>query len=439
MTNGQTTQNLLRFSVPLFCGSILQNLYNLIDTVIVGRFVGKEALATVGNLFAPTLFVNSIIAGSASGITILISYYFGNRNQTAIQRMYRSIAKLAIILSCLLLPLCMIYIKPVLGCMKIPPNMLSGGCLYFRIIAWGFPFLIIYQYLSAIYKGFGNSKTPLSFLLLSSLSNLFLDIVFIVVFHAGIAGVALATVIAQAISAICMIAYFTSKEKFSLKPLWNTRTNDWINIYHILKFGITSTFQNSFSAISMMYVQYIVNGFGVDVISAFSAAYKIESLLTIPAVSLGSSLGVYVGQNKGYGNSKKIIEGLHSAISFSLLLFLIVNFLVWSFGDKMLRWIVGNESSVIYYGQIYLRIVAAFYFCLTMLYLLTNFLRASGEVIYPIFNTFLELVSRVLLVYWLARGFGVIGVFLGRPISFLISMLNLTIRYKNGKWKQTIS
>lgn len=435
MTNGRTVRNILSFSAPLFIGSILQNLYNIVDTVIVGRFVGKEALATVGNLFAPMLLVNSIIVGSASGITILISYYYGDKDFAAIKGMYRSIMKLAVIMSCLLLLFGITGVRRILEWMKIPSDMLDEGCNYFRVVTLGIPFLIVYNYLAAVFKGFGNSKAPLYFLILSCLMNLILDIACVTTLGMGIAGVALATAVSQMISAICMLLYFFYKEKVLLSMLRIGREDDLRYISQILKYGITSTVQNSFSAVSMMYVQSIVNGFGVDVISAFSASYKIETILTVPAVSLGSSLGVYVGQNRGGRNTEKMIEGLHVTIAISLMLFLVVNLLVWPFGGKILHLIVGNEDRVIYYGNIYLRIVSMFYFFLTMLYLLTNFLRSSGEVFYPIFNTFLELVSRVLLIYIFARYFGVFGAFLGRPVSFFISMASLMIRYKSGKWR----
>lgn len=437
MTNEKTAKNIVSFSIPLFLGSILQNLYNIVDTVIVGRFIGKEELSIVGNLFAPMLLVNSIIMGSASGITILISYYVGEKNSEEIDRMYSAILKLAVGMSCVLMLFGFLMPRYILGCMKMPNTMLDEACTYFRMITLGFPFVIIYNYLTSIFKGYGNSQNPLYFLILSCCVNIFLDIVFVTVWNQGIRGVAFATVLSQIISAICMMIYLMNKERISLKKMqWSN--NDLKTIANILKYGITSTIQNSFSAVSMMYIQSVINGFGINVISAFSAAYKIETILTVPAVSLGSSLGVYVGQNKGRGNTRKIVEGLHVAIILSLILFLLVNLIVWFWGENILQLVVGNEKEVIYYGELYLKIISSFYFFLTMLYLLTNFLRSAGEVIYPVINTILELTSRVLLVYILARYAGIIGVFMGRPISFLISMTSLLIRYKCGNWKQKI-
>lgn len=437
MTNEKTVKNIVFFSIPLFLGSVLQNLYNIVDTVIVGRFIGKEELSIVGNLFAPMLLVNSIIMGSASGITILISYYVGEKNSSEIEKMYSAILKLAIAMSCVLMLFGFFMPRYILECMKMPNMMLDEGCNYFRIITLGFPFVIIYNYLTALFKGYGNSRSPLYFLILSCCVNIFLDIVLVTIWDQGIRGVAFATVLSQIISAICMLFYLLHKEKISLKKLkWSN--HDLKSISNILKFGITSTVQNSFSAVSMMYIQSVINGFGVNVISAFSAAYKIETILTVPAVSLGSSLGVYVGQNKGRGNTKKIVEGLHIAVFLSLILFLLVNLIVWLFGGNILQLVVGNEKEVVYYGELYLKMISLFYFFLTMLYLLTNFLRSAGEVIYPVFNTILELTSRVLLVYILAKYAGIIGVFMGRPISFLISMTSLLVRYKCGNWKRKI-
>lgn len=437
MTNEKTAKNIVYFSIPLLFGSILQNLYNIVDTVIVGRFIGKEELSIVGNLFAPMLLVNSTIMGSASGITILISYYVGEKNLSEIEKMYSAILKLAVGMSCILTLFGLLMPRYILECMKIPNAMLDGGCNYFRIITLGFPFVIIYNYLAALFKGYGNSRSPLYFLILSCCVNIFLDILFVTVWHQGIRGVAFATVLSQIISAICMVFYLIHKEKSLLKKIqWNS--HDLKRISNILKYGITSTVQNSFSAVSMMYIQSVINGFGINVISAFSVAYKIETILTVPAVCLGSSLGVYVGQNKGRRYTKKIEEGLYVAVFLSLILFLFVNLIVWLWGKNILQLVVGNEKEVIYYGELYLKIISSFYFFLTMLYLLTNFLRSAGEVIYPVFNTILELTSRVLLVYILARYAGIIGIFMGRPISFLISMTSLLVRYKCGNWKRKI-
>lgn len=217
MTNEKTAKNIVYFSIPLLFGSILQNLYNIVDTVIVGRFIGKEELSIVGNLFAPMLLVNSTIMGSASGITILISYYVGEKNLSEIEKMYSAILKLAVGMSCILTLFGLLMPRYILECMKIPNAMLDGGCNYFRIITLGFPFVIIYNYLAALFKGYGNSRSPLYFLILSCCLNIFLDILFVTVWHQGIRGVAFATVLSQIISAICMVFYLIHKEKSLLK------------------------------------------------------------------------------------------------------------------------------------------------------------------------------------------------------------------------------
>ena len=217
MTNEKTAKNIVSFSIPLFLGSILQNLYNIVDTVIVGRFIGKEELSIVGNLFAPMLLVNSIIMGSASGITILISYYVGEKNSEEIDRMYSAILKLAVGMSCVLMLFGFLMPRYILGCMKMPNTMLDEACTYFRIITLGFPFAIIYNYLTSIFKGYGNSRNPLYFLILSCCVYIFLDIVFVTVWNQGIRGVAFATVLSQIISAICMMIYLMYKERISLK------------------------------------------------------------------------------------------------------------------------------------------------------------------------------------------------------------------------------
>jgi len=429
MTKGNSTKNLFHFSVPLFFGSILQNLYNIVDSIIVGRYLGKEALSIVSNTYAPMLLINSIVIGFASGITILISQSYGKKNYNRIGQLYYSMIRLAIALSILMVAYGLFFSSYLFSLMQIPTEMIKGVNVYFRLNALGFPFVILYNFFASMFKGFGDSRISLYILVVSSVINIVMDIINVVVLKLGIPGAAYGTVIAQIGSAVCMMIYFYScRGRIQIQAVRRCFKEVIQDIYTIIKSGITSTVQNFFSAFSMIFIQSTINTFGVDAISAFSAAYKIESILTVPAVSLGSSLGVFVGQNMGADLKLRIKNGLKSSIYIAVLLTLAVNFLIWVSGEKLLYLILGNEQETIKLGQYYLKIVGFFYFLLVLLYILTNYLRALGEVVYPLFNTILELSSRIVLVLCLAQIFGLNGVFFARPLSFLISAASLSVK-----------
>ncbi|RCX19441.1 putative MATE family efflux protein [Anaerobacterium chartisolvens] len=435
MTQGKPSKIMTEFMVPLIMGSILQNLYNVADTIVVGRYLGKDALAAVGNSYIPMLLVNGIVMGIASGISILISQYFGGKNTDKIKKAYTAVIELAVVLSALLTIGSLMSAGAIFKMMNMPSEMLEQGTLYFSVIALGFPCVVVYNFLAAISRAIGNSRIPFYFLVLSCFLNILFDIYSVIILGMGIRGIAISTVLAQLFSGAGIAIYFLRNGLFTLKDFQINFKIDVQVIALIVKYGLTSIFQNFFSGVSMLIIQSIINTFSVDVISAYAAAYKIESIMTIPVVNLGTTLGVFVAQNAGAGESKRLRDGLKTSFKIAMFITAGVNAVVFFGGKSLMRVIVKNDEAVVLLGFKYLQIVGLFYICLAALYILTNFLRSSGEVKYPIFNTFLELAARIIFALILTEAFGIMGIFSSRPLSFLISTLSLTIRYKMGIWE----
>lgn len=422
---------LLHFSLPLLAGSIFQNLYNIFDTMIVGQMLGKEALSAVGNSYVPMLIVNSVLLGVSSGISILISQSYGAQKQSDVQECIGSVHAITAIVGTGLSILAFISGNWIFGAMNIPGNILETATGYWKIIAAGLPFSTIYNFYSAIIKAKGNSKIPVQSAGISCLINIFLDLLLVGMFGLGVRGAAAATVISQAIAAgiVAIYLYYLDKAFWIVLP-------NLQRLLSILKLGITGFIQNSASAVSMFFIQGLINQYGVNVISAYTSAYKIESILTIPAVNLGTALCVFVGQNIGAKQIERTQEGLKASFKIAFFICMIAISVIWLFAPAFMFLLVGNEKNIIEIGVKYLHIVSVtFPFCVS-LYLLTNFLRGAGEVAYPLFNTILELSIRTILAFVLAKYIGFVGILLCRPVSFIISTVSLSCRYLSKKWQR---
>ena len=253
---------------------------------------------------------------------------------------------------------------------------------------------------------------------------------FVACFGWGIAGAASATVLSQALAASLTVLYLYRQERPVLRAVPNTE-----RVFQILQLSITGIVQNGASAISMFFIQGIINTFGVNEISAYTSAYKIESILTIPAVNLGVALSVYVGQNAGAGEYGRIRQGLKDSFKIAAVFTALTIVILWFASPLLMLLVVGNEPAVIPIGVQYLRIISLTFPLCVSLYLLTNFLRGAGEIAYPLFNTLLELSFRTISAFVLAQYFGFVGVLLCRPLSFVVSTISLTKRYLAGKWR----
>lgn len=431
MTSGKPLNRLIKFSLPLLAGSVIQNLYNIFDTAIVGHMLGKYALAAVGNSYVPTLIINSVILGIASGISILVAQLYGSKDRSKIKECVGSIKALIVSVGVGLAILFLLFTKKIFTAMQIPAEIINSATLYLQIIAVGIPFLAIYNFYSALIKARGDSRTPIKCVSLSCVCNILLDYLFIAFFDWGIAGAALATVLSQALAAALTALYLYQNDRSVL-----VATPSFKMIFPILQLSITGIVQNSASAISMFFIQGIINTFGVNEISAYTSAYKIESILTIPAVNLGVALSVYIGQNIGAREYEHTQQGLKDSFKIAAVFTILTIIILWFAAPLLMFLVVGNEVAVIQIGTQYLRIISLTFPLCVSLYLLTNFLRGAGEIAYPLFNTLLELSFRTISAFVLAHYFGFVGILLCRPLSFIVSTISLSCRLLSGKWKK---
>lgn len=431
MTTEKPVKALLKFSVPLFAGNVMQNLYNVFDTAVVGHVLGKNALAAVGNSYVPMLVINSIILGLSSGILILLAQVYGSKETGQLQSCMGSVQTLMLLVGGGLACIFFLASRGIFALMGIPAEAIGYATDYLRIIALGIPFLCAYNFYSAVMKAGGDSKTPVRYLSVSCLLNIVLDYLFVAYFGLGIRGAALATVISQIMAAGLIISHLYRKDKKALavKP-------DFKYVLSIFRLGITGIVQNGASAVSMFFIQGAINQFGVDEISAYTSAYKIETILTIPAVNLGTSLSVFTAQNTGAGDFERSRRGLRDSFKISAAITAVAVVIIWTVSPQLMYLLVGNEKEVIRIGVQYLHIISLTFPLCVSLYLLTNFLRGAGEIAYPLFNTLLELGFRTVFAFVSVRYIGFSGIMLCRPLSFVISTVSLSSRYFTKKWQR---
>lgn len=434
MTKGRPAKALLVFSVPLFAGNIMQNLYNVFDSAVVGHILGKNALAAVGNSYVPTLIINSIILGISSGILILLAQLYGSGGKEKTQNCMGSIRMLVLLagggLACIFF-LAAGWISRV---MHIPEEAACHAAEYLRITALGVPFLSVYNFYSAVTKAGGDARTPVQDMSVSCLMNIVLDYVFVACFRLGIRGAAFATLLSQTAAGGLAVFHYAriscaSAHTLAMRP-------DFKYVMPILRLGMTSIVQNGASAASMFFIQGVINRFGINEISAYTSAYKIETILTIPAANLGASLSVFTAQNAGAENFDRCRKGLRDGFKISMVYVAAAMILIWAASPRLMYLLVGDDREIIRIGAEYLHIISlTFPFCVS-LYLLTNFLRGAGEIVYPVFNTLLELGFRTAFAVVSVRYMGFLGIMLCRPLSFLISTVSLSGRYFTKKWQE---
>lgn len=423
MTTGDITRTMLVFAVPMILGNLLQQCYNIADTLIVGRFLGAGALAAVGSAYTLMVFLTSILLGLSMGSGAVFSIRFGEKNP---DRLRNSIFISFILISMVTLALTsfsILCIDGILRLLRVPADIYPVMKEYVRIIFYGIVFTFLYNYFACLLRAVGDSITPLVFLAISTVVNIVLDVVLIVVYHMGVGGAALATVIAQALAGIGIAIHvlFRYPElrvkkrdmKFSKKTLQDIGQSSSLTCIQqsVMNFGI-------------LMVQGLVNSFGTVVMAAFAAAVKIDSFAYMPVQDLGNAFSTFVAQNHGAGRSDRIREGI-KRISIATFLFCIaVGTLVFLFAEPLTRiFIDAGEVEIISISVQYLRVVAPFYFGIGILFLLYGFYRALLRPGMSLILTLISLGTRVALAYALAAvpTIGVVGIWWAIPIGWVLA------------------
>nr|WP_297863783.1 MATE family efflux transporter [uncultured Acetatifactor sp.] len=423
LTQGNVTRNMLLFAGPMILGNLLQQFYNIADTLIVGRFLGPNALAAVGSAYTLMTFLTSILIGMCMGSGALFSYYFGKKEdkkmKDCIQLSFLLIGGVTLLLNLLV----MLLRRPILRLLQVPDELMEMMHTYIWIIFTGIFFVFLYNYFAYLLRAIGNSVVPLYFLGSTAVLNVVLDLIFVMACNWGIAGAAAATVIAQAVSGLGLAAYTWLREpnlRFSLRlsePAKGSATE-------ILRFSFSSSIQQSVMNFGILMIQGLVNSFGPAVMAAFAAAVKIDSFAYMPAQEFGNAFSLFISQNHGAGEKARVRQGMRSAVRISLIFCAAISVLVFIFAPYlMLLFVSPNDVNIIAIGAGYLRVEGAFYCGIGILFLLYGYYRGINRPEMSLVLTIISLGTRVLLAYILAPipQIGVLGIWSAIPIGWILA------------------
>lgn len=435
MTKGNPTKILISFTFPMLIGNLFQQFYNIVDSVVVGRFIGKDALAAVGSSFMLMNFFSFVIIGLCMGAGVVYSYYFGEQNYPNLRKtIFISFLAIGVFTTVLSIAL-VLSTKQMLLLINTPNSILEDSKTYLQVIFGGLIFVYLYSGCSALLRSIGDSKTPLYFLILSAIINIVLDLTFVLVFNMGVLGVALATIVAQAVSSILCLIYAFGKIPF-IRLTREDMVFDKEIARTVGKFSFLTSAQQSIMTFGMVCVQGIVNTFGADTIAAFTAAGKVDSIAYLPVQDFGNAFSTYIAQNKGARKHHRIVEGLKSAVVTIIVFCIILSTLIYFNSENLMKIFVnGNETKVINIGIEYLSIISIFYILIGFLFMFYGFYRGIGALNVSLILTVISLGTRVLLAYTLSRipSIAQKGIWWSVPIGWALADIIGFIIYKTNK------
>lgn len=429
MTTGSPVKHILIFALPTLIGNIFQQVYNLADSMIVGRFVGANAFAAIGATASITFLFFALCNGLGNGGGIIVSQFYGAHDESNVKK---SIIHTGLIM--LIVPvffgLVSLWLAPaLLQLLDTPELIMADAIFYTRFMCVGLLFVSLYNYMSAMLRALGDSKTPLYFLIISTVINIILDLLFVCVFNLGIGGAAVATIIAQCISVLtCFVharrtnPYFRfKKEDFSISANM---------IGKIVRLGVPMSLQFALIAVSSMAVQRIVNQYGPVVVAAFTATNRIEQLIHQPFMTLGASLSTFSGQNYGARRNDRVYAGYKSGILIMVLLSAVLIAGMQLFGRTLTSLFV-TDTEIIELGAKGLRITSLFYMALGLIYVVRGVLTGIGDAFFALFNGIVEVIGRFTIPMFMCSylGFGSTGIWLSAGVVWFLSGVTAWMRY----------
>ena len=421
LTQGNITKGLLLFSLPLICGNLLQQAYNLADTWLVGRFLGEEALAAVGSSYILMTFLTSILLGLCMGSSAYFAIQFGRRDMARLrQGIFQSfllIGGLTLVLNVAVF----LALPWFLGVLNIPAEVMAPAREYLWWVFWGIAATFLYNFFASLLRAVGDSVTPLKFLGVSVVLNIVLDVLFILPLGMGVMGAALATVISQYVSGLGL-ALYTWKTVPQLRVGKEDRTWEGGSLKNILSLSLFTCLQQSVMNGGILMIQGLVNSFGTAVMAAFAVAVKIDSLCYMPIQDFGNAFSTFVGQNYGAGKRDRIQKGVVRAVACSVSFCLVLGGLVCLLAPRLMALFVGQEAAeVTAIGVGYLRIEGALYLGLGILFLLYGYFRAVDRPAISVVLTVCSLGTRVALAYALSPALGVTIIWAAIPIGWFFA------------------
>lgn len=435
LTKGPVVKSMLLFAIPMILGDLLQQCYNIADTLIVGQFLGKTALAAVGSSFTLMTFITSIILGLCMGSSALFSMRFGQRDESGLKQDLCASFFFIAMISVLLNIIAYICLDALRLFLRVPLEVWGDMRCYLLFIFMGIIAIFLYNFFAAYLRSIGNSVTPLVFLALSSIVNIILDLYFVIVLKKGVSGAALATVISQYLSGIGMMLY-TLIYYEEVHVIFDLRQLKKERIKKIISFSLLTCIQQSIMNLGILMVQGLVNSFGTAVMAAFAAAVKIDAFAYMPVQDFGNAFSTFIAQNYGAKEKDRIQQGLKEAVRISSIFCIVISILVYVFAKQLMMIFVDvKETSIILEGVRYLRIEGAFYIGIGCLFLLYGLYRALGRPGMSVVLTILSLGTRVALAYLLSSipSLGVIGIWWAVPIGWALADMVGFLYYKMKK------
>lgn len=434
LTVGKPESVLWKFCLPLFASIIFQQLYNIADSLVAGKFIGENALAAVGNSYEITLIFIAFAFGCNIGCSVIVSQFFGAKDYKNMKTsVYTAMISTAVLCAVLML-FGVLFCGNLLKLIKTPSAILNDSKLYLDIYIYGLPFMFFYNMATGIFSALGDSKTPFIFLVVSSVTNIFVDIIFVKAFNMGIAGVAWATFICQGISAVlAVIVVFLRLSK--IKVLQRCPVFSFIILVKLLKIAIPSILQQSFISIGNIIIQSVINEFGAGTIAGYSAAVKLNNLVITSFTTLANGISNFTAQNLGAGKSERIRDGFKAGLKMVWIISIPLVLLYFFAGKQLLYLFLDNPTNTaIHTGIMFLCILSPFYFVVSTKLVADGILRGAGLMSRFMITTFTDLILRVVLAIILSKQFGSTGIWCAWPIGWSIATTLSVIFYKKAEF-----
>lgn len=435
LTEGKVWKVIVRFAVPLLVGNLLQQFYNITDSIIVGQFLGKEALAAVSASFFIYYFIISLVIGVGSGTTVVISQLFGAKQYQKVQLAFSSFFIFMLIGGIILSIAGIIFAEPVFRLTNTPEEVIPQAVAYFRIYIGGTFLFVTFNSIISILRGVGESVRPMLFILITTVLNIAFDLLFILVFKWGIEGAARATVVSQGIGMCIALAYVNNTH-----PLLSIKKQDmlfdWKLFKESLKIGLPTSVQQCAIALGLIALLGIVNSFGTNTLTAYGAAGKIDTIITQAILTLSGALAAFCGQNIGAGRLDRVKKGVQFTMYTNIALGLLTFAAVYLFGNEMMR-IFTKDIDVVAIGKEYLLIIGGFFIVHGALNVYNGALRGAGDTLFPMITSLVCLwLIRIPLAYYLSSWLGRNGIWWAIGISITIGLIVTFVYYKMGFWKR---
>lgn len=434
MTEGKPMPVLIRFALPLVLGSLLQQLYNTVDSIVVGREVGTTALASVGTCGPILHLLVGFFIGFSHGATVTVAGRFGARDEAGMDNAVRSALSVTFIFSIVLTIIGSLFCDDLLRLINVPEDVLPGSVLYLKIQFWGVTTMLYYNMTSALLRGFGDSRTPLVSLSIACAINVVLDIVFVTQFGLGVMGVSLATIISQGISAVYGVIMIRRKRPAAFRFSRDFGGNG--TLLTTMRIGFPSAFQNSINSVGGMAVQGIINGFGETFIASANIINRMDQFCTTPINSIGNAMSAYTGQNLGAKKPERIKQGLYSGITMTVCFCAFMTTLL-IVGRKQIIQLFSADPAVLTISQTYLFTIAPFYICLGLSFLLIGIIRGSGHSLVAMYISMMQIFAvRIPVAYYFCNiANDPKMVYFAMGCGWTTMLIVLIIYFKTGKWR----